>query len=92
MRHADTLAALRKPGRTDEQIRECLEALASTLHTDDPICVALDTCIADLIGQEDCMRAVREMRADELDNARSRYQDRGEYDVHTLGVLRGAVV
>ena len=30
MKHADVLAALRKPGRLDEQYRECLEALAST--------------------------------------------------------------
>jgi hypothetical protein len=91
MNHATTLAALRKPGRLDEQYRECLEALASTLHANDPICVILDTAIADLQGYEDSMRAVREMRADDLDNERLKYQDRGEYDHMTLRELRRAV-
>lgn len=91
MRHADVLAALRKPGRLDEQYRECLEALASTLHADDPICVILDTAINDLQGYEDSMRAVAEMRADDLDNERLRYQDQGEFDKQAMRELSRAL-
>lgn len=94
MRHADTLAALRK-GHSDEQIKECLEALASRLHCDDPTCVALDAAIRVIEDEQESQRAIAEMRADDLDNARSRYQDRGEYDSQTKGVhgwLSSAVV
>ena len=90
MTHAATLAALRK-GRTDSTgVRECLEAMASTLHTDDPICVILDAAINDLQDYEDSVRAVAEMRADDLDNQRLRYQDQGEFDKQAMRELRRA--
>jgi len=91
MRHADTLAALRK-GRTDSTgVLEYLHAITSTLHNDDPVCAVLNIAIEQLEEQESCMRAVAEMRADDLDNQRLKYQDRGEFDHLTLRVLRSAV-
>ena len=81
MRHADLLACLRKPGRTDEQVREILEALASPFHADDPTCEALDRCINTLQGNEDELRAVSEMHASDLDERR--YSERGEFDSQT---------
>lgn len=66
MKDADTLANLRRAGRPDESIRECLEALAVPLHADDPVCVILDTAIADLLGHEDSMRAVHELTLQDL--------------------------
>jgi len=91
MRHADVLAALRKPGRLDEQYRECLEALASTLHTDDPICVILDAAAKAIEDYEESLRAVSEMRADDLDNQRVKYQDRGEFDQQAMRELSRAL-
>lgn len=94
MNHATTLAALRK-GHTDEQIKECLEALASRLHCDDPTCVALDAAIRAIEDEQESQRAIAEMRADDLDNRRLQYQDRGEYDNQTErvhGWLSSAVV
>lgn len=90
MRHADTLAALRK-GRTDSTgVLEYLKAITSTLHADDPVCVVLDAAIDELEEQESCMRAVAEMRADDLDNQRLRYQDQGEFDKQAMRELRRA--
>jgi hypothetical protein len=90
MKHADTLAALRK-GRTDSTgVLEYLKAITSTLHADDPVCVVLDAAIDELEEQESCMRAVAEMRADDLDNERLRYQDRGEFDKQAMRELRRA--
>lgn len=86
MSHAATLAALRK-GRTDSAgVLEYLRAITSTLHRDDPVCVVLDTAINDLEAHEESMAAVREMAANDLDNERSRHQDRGEYDNQTQRV------
>ena len=65
MNHATILAALRKQ-RSDEQIRQCLEALAVPLHATDPACVILDTAIADLLGYEDEQRAALELSRDDL--------------------------
>ena len=91
MRHADTLAALRK-GRTDSTgVLEYLKAITSTLHCDDPVCVVLDAAINELEEQESCMRAVAEMRADDLDNERLRYQDRGEFDKQAMRELSRAI-
>lgn len=93
MRQADTLAALRTPG-CRPQIIDCLKALAAPLHVDDPECVILDTAIKAIEDHEETMRAVAEMRADDLDNERSRYLDHGEYDAATPrvhGFLMGAV-
>lgn len=91
MRHADTLAALRK-GRTDSTgVLEYLKAITSTLHADDPVCVVLDAAIDELEEQESCMRAVAEMRADDLDNERLRYQDRGEFDKQAMRELSRAI-
>lgn len=91
MRHADTLAALRK-GRTDSTgVLEYLKAITSTLHCDDPVCVVLDAAIDELEEQESCMRAVSEMRADDLDNERLRYQDRGEFDKQAMRELSRAI-
>lgn len=93
MRKAELLAALRGPG-TRPQVLECLQALAAPLHGDDPECVILDRAISDLEDLEDGMRAVSEMRADDLENERLRYQDRGEYDAATPRIhnfLMGAV-
>lgn len=91
MRHADTLAALRK-GRTDSTgVLEYLHAITSTLHADDPVCVVLDAAIDELEEQESCMRAVAEMRADDLDNERLRYQDRGEFDKQAMRELSRAI-
>lgn len=90
MSHADTLSALRK-GRADEQTRECLEALAVSLHADDPVCVILDRAIRELEDLEESLRAVAEMRADDLDNRRLQYQDRGEYDNQTQRVPTWAI-
>lgn len=92
-RHADTLAALRKPGRTDEQIRECLEALAVSLHATDPICVILDTAIADMLGYEDEQRAAMQLSRDELADWCAPREER-EYDTATPrvhGFLRVAL-
>ena len=91
MRHADTLAALRK-GRTDSAgVLEYLHAITSTLHCDDPVCVVLDAAIDELEEQESCMRAVAEMRADDLDNQRLKYQDRGEFDKQAMRELSRAI-
>ena len=91
MRHAETLAALRK-GRTDSTgVLEYLKAITSTLHADDPVCVVLDAAIDELEEQESCMRAVAEMRADDLDNERLRYQDRGEFDKQAMRELSRAI-
>ena len=79
-RHADTLADLRKPGRTDEQIRECIEALAVPLHATDPVCVILDTAIRDLVGYEDDQREVAELSKSDLDH----FRRIGEYDAATI--------
>ena len=81
MRHADLLACLRKQGRTDEMITECLRALASSLHADDPTCVAIDKCIATLEDNAESMRLVAEVRASDLDERR--YSERGEFDSQT---------
>lgn len=43
-RHADLLAALRVPGRTDEQVIEILAALACSFPPEDPVTEALDAC------------------------------------------------
>jgi hypothetical protein len=77
MKHADLLAALRKP-RSDEQIRECIEALAVPLHATDPVCVILDTAIADLLGYEDAQREAYELAKDDLD--RWRIKETAELD------------
>ncbi len=91
MTHADTLAALRK-GRTDSTgVLEYLKAITSTLHCDDPVCVVLDAAIDELEEQESCMRAVAEMRADDLDNQRLKYQDRGEFDKQAMRELSRAI-
>ena len=91
MTHADTLAALRK-GRTDSTgVLEYLKAITSTLHADDPVCVVLDAAIDELEEQESCMSAVAEMRADDLDNERLRYQDRGEFDKQAMRELSRAI-
>lgn len=75
-RHADTLADLRKPGRTDEQIRECIEALCVPLDKDDYACKILDEAIKAFEDYEEGQKAVAEMCADDLD----RYSERGELD------------
>lgn len=93
MRRADVLAILRDPTKRPS-VLDCLQAMAVALHFDDPECRALDKAIEAIEEHEESMRAVAEMRADDLDNERYRHLDRGEYDAGTqrvCGFLMGAV-
>ena len=93
MRTADTLAVLRNISQRPS-VLDCLQALAVPLHADDPECIALDRAIRAIEDHEESMRAVEEMRADDLDNERFRHLDRGEYDGQTqrvYGFLMGGV-
>ena len=94
MKFPDILAALRKPGRTDEQIRACLDALCVPLDKDDIACKILDVAIKAFEDYEEGQKAVAEMVADDLD--RERYRSTGELDarhyaevlaVRSIGVL-----
>lgn len=78
MTHADTLADLRKSGRTDEQIRRCLEALAAPLDKDDLACQILDVAIKAFEDYEEGQQAVAEMCADDLD--RNLHSETGQLD------------
>ena len=93
MRTADILAALLNPHQRPA-VLDCLQALALPLHADDPECMALDRAIRAIEDHEESMRAVAEMRSDDLENEPLRHLDRGEYDAGTqrvCGFLMGAV-
>ena len=90
MRTADTLAVLRNISQRPS-VLDCLQALALPLHVDDPECRALDKAIRAIEDHEESMRAVSEMRADDLDNQRLKYQDRGEFDKQAMRELSRAI-
>lgn len=84
MKHNDVLAALRaRRGMADQDVIEVLAAMACNLPATDPVCVIVDRAISKLEDLQESLRAVAEMRADDLDNQRLAYQDRGEYDAQT---------
>ena len=91
MRHADTLAALREPGRTDTQCRELLAALASSLPRHDAVADIISRAADAIEDYEEGLAAVSEMRADDLDNDRLRYQDQGEFDKQAMRELSRAI-
>ena len=84
MRHADLLAVLRKQGRTNTDCREILAALASSLPKNDAVAEIIAQAAIEIEEYEDGMAAVAELQADEMDNRRRAYQERGEYDSQTV--------
>ena len=94
MRQAELLAALRKQGRTDEDCKEVLQALASGLPRHDAVADIISKAADEIADYIEGQRLVAEMRADDLDNERYRHLDRGECDAGTqrlCGFLMGAV-
>jgi hypothetical protein len=71
----------------DSDIRSIVQRLRD--HSFDNVRVSMDQCLGWL---DDDIGAEPELSAIDKPDTVLRYQDRGEYDMYTMGVLRGAVV
>jgi hypothetical protein len=85
MKHNEVLSALRsRQGIADHEVIEVLAAMMFNIPASDPVCVIVDRAIAELEDLQESMAAVAELQADEMDNRRRAYQERGEYDSQTV--------